>query len=119
MYAVLAFLRTIICTGVAFVIWWVLSGAVGADSLVSLMIPVWIAGMIGGVVCSIFNARQGIMLAFTCGVLLTIGFLYVRHGLAGMPLGSDTLVTLWPLWFPPAFYAGAYGYILLRQRGTS
>ena len=115
MYAVLAFLRTIICSGVAFVIWWIISNAMGAGSLLSLLIPVWVAGLIGGAICSVFNARQGIMLAFTCGVLLAIGFLYVRHGLAGMPLGSDTLRTLWPLWFPPAFYAGAYGYIVIRR----
>ena len=120
MYAVLEFLRTIICSGVAFVIWWIISNALvssegGAGSLLSLLIPVWVAGLIGGAICSVFNARQGIMLAFTCGVLLAIGFLYVRHGLAGMPLGSDTLRTLWPLWFPPAFYAGAYGYIVVRR----
>ncbi|NKB97003.1 MAG: hypothetical protein GKR90_00675 [Pseudomonadales bacterium] len=116
MYAVLAFLRTIICSGVAFVVWWVLSRSLGADSLVSVMVPVWVGGIVGGAVCSIFNARQGITLAFTCGVLLTAGFLYVRHGLAGIPLGQNTLLTLWPLWFPPAFYGGAYGYILLMRR---
>lgn len=117
MYGVLAFLRTIICSGVAFVVWWILSNAMGAGSLLSALVPVWVSGIIGGVVCSIFNARQGITLAFTCGVLLAVGFLYVRHGLAGLPLGSNTLLTLWPLWFPPAFYAGAYGYILFRRGG--
>lgn len=115
MYGVLAFLRTIICSGVAFVVWFIMRNALGADSLLSLMLPVWVGGMVGGAICSVFNPRQGITLAFTCGVLLAVGFLYVRHGIEGLPLGPDTMATLWPLWFPPAFYAGAYGYILARR----
>ena len=115
MYAVLVVLRTIICSGVAFVVWYVLSGALGGASLLAVTIPVWVAGIIGGAACSIFNQRQGIVLAFTCGVLLTVGFLYVRHALVGVSLGENTLITFWPMWFPPAFYVGAYGYILLRH----
>ena len=106
MYVVLAFLRTIICSGVAFVVWWVLSRSLGADSLVSLMVPVWIGGIAGGAVCSMFNARQGITLAFTCGVLLTVGFLYARHGVGGNVVGSEhavdplaTLVSTCILWW--------------------
>ena len=45
------------------------------------------------------------------GVLLTLGFLWVRHGYWGMPLGDNTFLSLWPVWFPPAFYVGAYGYL--------
>ena len=115
MHAGLVVLRTIFCSGVTFVVWYVLSNALGGNSLLAVTIPVWVAGIIGGAACSVFNPRQGIVLAFTCGVLLTVGFLYVRHALVGITLGENTLITLWPMWFPPAFYVGAYGYILLRH----
>ena len=117
MYGVLAFLRTIICTGVAFVVWYVVNQAVASPgTLLGAMLPVWCGGLVGGVVCAVFNPRQSLMLGFTCALLLAIGFLYIRHGYAGMPLGENTLVTLWPVWFPPAFYLGSYLYILLRVR---
>ncbi len=114
MYSVLAFLRTIICSGVAFVVWYILVNALQApNTVMGALLPVWVAGFVGGVISAVFNARQGIMLAFTCGVLLMIGFLFVRHGLADIPLTGNTIIVLWPVWFPPAFYVGAYGYILM------
>jgi hypothetical protein len=29
----------------------------------------------------------------------------------GMPMGENTFVTLWPVWFPPSFYVGAFSYM--------
>ena len=117
MYSVLAFLRTIICTGVAFVVWYILKEAIGSPgSIVGTLVPVWMAGMIGGVISSIFNPRQGVMLAFTCGVLLAIGFLWVNHGVGNQPMLGGGALTLWPLWFPAAFYLGAYGHLLVLAR---
>ena len=110
--AVLLVLRTIICMGTAFLVWFVSRDFAGFDStLLSVLVPVWLGGLVGGVVACVFSVRQGLMMAFVSGVLLTIGFLYVRHGISELPLGPDTMVTLWPLWFPAAFYVGAYGYL--------
>ena len=44
--------------------------------------------------------RQGITVAFTTGVMMALLFLAFRHVYLGMPLGGDTLHTLWPMWFP-------------------
>ncbi len=120
MYGVLMGLRTIIGSGVAFVVWWVIATALGSpQTFVGTLAPVWLAGLAGGVVCALFNPRQGVVLAFSAGLLLTFGFLFVRHGLAGVGLSGNTLVTLWPVWFLPSFYVGAYGYVLLRVRSGS
>ena len=54
---------------------------------------------------------DSITMAVTSGVLLMLGFLWVRHIYLGIDLGTNTLVTLWPVWFPPAFYVGAYSYL--------
>ncbi len=116
MYGVLSFLRTIICTGVAFVVWYIVSQALPMGGLAGVLMPVWIAGLVGGFISALFNPRQGLMLAFTCGVLLMIGFLWVRHGMSGMGLGVNPMLTLWPVWFPPGFYDGAYGYILFLTK---
>ena len=95
MIGVLSFLRTIICTGVGLVIWLVLSQAVTAPgTIVGSLLPVWIAGAVGGAVAAVFNPRQGIMLAFTCGLLLMIGFLYARHGYADLGFGGNPLITM-------------------------
>lgn len=115
MIGVLSFLRTIICSGVAFVVWYILNQFIGSpDALIGTLLPVWIAGLVGGLVAALFDPRQAIMLGFTCGLLLMIGFLWVRHGYAGIPLGDNPFITLWPLWFPAAFYVGAHGYIVYR-----
>ena len=117
MYGVLSFLRTIICSGVAFVIWYLLSQALASSpAVIAALVPVWVAGMVGGLVSALFNPRQSIVLGFTCGVLLMIGFLWVRHGYGDLGLGANPMLTLWPLWFPPAFYVGAYGYLLVMSR---
>ena len=112
MQAVLSALRTIICMGVAFLVWYVLVVMVKMPAtLLGLVVPVWLGGLAGGVVAVIFSPRQGVTMAFTSGVLLTLGFLWVRHGFWDMPLGDNTFLSLWPVWFPPAFYVGAYGYL--------
>lgn len=116
MIGVLSFLRTIICTGVAFVVWYILSQALGGTGAAAVLLPVWVAGIVGGVVATLFNPRQGIMLSFTSSLLLTIGFLWFRHVYLGIGLQGNPLTLFWPLWFPAAFYCGAYGLILLRAR---
>ena len=36
----------------------------------------------------------------------------------GFAVTGSALVALWPLWFPPAYYVGAYAYVLfLIRRG--
>ena len=60
--------------------------------------------------------RQGIVLAFTTGVIMAVLFLAFRHLYLGLPLEANTLLTLWPMWFPVAYYLGAYGYLTLLQR---
>lgn len=118
--AVLLTLRTIICMGTAFTIWFVAIGLVGGDgTLLGALLPVWLGGMAGGVIACVFSARQGLVMAFVSGVLLMIGFLYVRHGVSDLPLGNNTMLTLWPVWFPPSFYVGAYAYLaaMLGRKG--
>jgi hypothetical protein len=43
-------------------------------------------------------------------------FFAFRHVYLDLPLGGNTLITLWPAWFPVAYYLGAYGYLTLLQR---
>ena len=120
MYGVLSFLRTIICSGIAFVIWYIAAQSLPQGTLIGVLLPVWLGGMVGGLISALFNPHQGMMLAFTCGILLMIGFLWFRHGMAGLGLGANPFLTLWPVWFPPAFYVGAYGYLLfLSRKGSS
>ncbi len=117
MQAVLSGLRTIICMGVAFLVWYVLVVIVKTpQTLLGVLVPVWLGGLAGGAVAAIFSPRQGITMAFTSGVLLAAGFLWVRHGIYGLGLGENTFLTLWPVWFPPAFYVGAYAYITYLTR---
>lgn len=112
MQAVLSALRTIICMGVALLVWYVLVVMVKMPAtLLGIVVPVWLAGLAGGVVAVIFSPRQGVTMAFGSGVLLMVGFLWVRHGVWDLPLGDNTFLSLWPVWFPPAFYVGAYGYL--------
>lgn len=118
MQAVLSGLRTIICMGVAFLVWYVLAVVLSAPAtFVGVLFPVWLGGLVGGAVSVVFSARQGIVMAFTSGVLLALGFLWVRHGYWNLPLGDNTFVSLWPVWFPPSFYVGAYVYLsfLIRR----
>jgi hypothetical protein len=112
MLAVLSGLRTIICMGVAFLVWYVFVVLLKTpETMLGVLFPVWLGGLLGGIVSVVFSARQGVVMAFTSGVLLALGFLWVRHGYLDLPLGDNTFVSLWPVWFPPAFYVGAYGYL--------
>ena len=111
------FLRTAIagCSGV--LVWVLVSDAHGADQTLSAaIVPVWVAGLAGGVVSAMFSPRQGITVAFTTGVMMALMFLAFRHVYLDMPWGSDTLQTLWPMWFPVAYYLGAFGYLTVLQR---
>lgn len=111
--AVLATLRTVICMGVAVLVWYVLVLTINApDNVAGVLMPVWLGGIAGGVVAALFSRYQAITMAFASGVLLCVGFLWYRHVIADMGLGSNTVLSLWPVWFPPAFYVGAYGYLL-------
>ncbi len=115
--AVLATLRTLICMGVAVLVWYVLVLTINApDNVAGVLLPVWLGGIAGGVVSSIFSRYQGIAMAFASGVLLCVIFLWFRHFVADLPLGGNTMLTLWPVWFPPAFYVGSYGYLLAVAR---
>jgi hypothetical protein len=111
------FLRTAIagCSGV--LVWVLVSDAHGADQTLSAaIVPVWVAGLVGGVVSAMFSPRQGITVAFSTGVMMALMFLAFRHVYLDMPWGSDTLQTLWPMWFPVAYYLGAFGYLTVLQR---
>ena len=110
------FLRTAIagCAGV--LVWVLMRDSLGSEQSVAAAIaPVWIAGLVGGVVSALFAPRQGITVAFTTGVMMAL-FLVFRHAYLGLSLGSDTLQTLWPMWFPVAYYLGAFGYLTVLQR---
>jgi len=112
MLAVLSILRTVICMGVAFLVWYVLVVIVKTPAtLLGIVLPVWLGGLAGGMVAVLFSPAQGVAMAFTSGMLLALGFLWVRHGVMGMPVGDNTFLSLWPAWFPPAYYVGAYGYL--------
>lgn len=116
MLTVLTGLRVLIGMGSAFFVWFLFVVVLGVpDSLVGVLLPVWLGGLVGGVVCSLFSMRQGITMAFVCGVLLAVGFLWYRHVIMDMPLGENTFVTLWPVWFPASFYVGAFGYIQIMS----
>ena len=111
------FLRTAIagCSGV--LVWVLVRDGLSADQTLSAaIVPVWVAGLAGGVVSAMFSPRQGITVAFTTGVTMALLFLSFRHVYLGMPLGSDTLRTLWPMWFPVAYYLGAFGYLTVLQQ---
>ncbi len=112
MGGVLLALRTLICMGIGVLVWYVLVFIVKMPlSGLGILMPVWFGGLAGGIVAVIFSPHQGVMMAFTSGVLLALGFLWVRHGLMDVGLGTNTLVSLWPVWFPAAFYVGAYTYL--------
>ena len=111
------FLRTAVagCSGV--LVWVLLRDALGSNHTVAAaIVPVWVAGLAGGVVSAMFSPRQGITVAFTTGVMMALVFLAFRHVYLGIPLGSDTLQTLWPMWFPVAYYLGAFGYLTVLQQ---
>ena len=55
-------------------------------------------------------------MAAVSGLLLALGFLWFRHVYLALPVTGSALVALWPLWFPPAYYVGAYAYVLFLIR---
>jgi hypothetical protein len=105
--SVLSLLRTMIAMMVGGFVW--VPG-------VMVLLPVWIAGMAGGAVCTMYSARQGIPMAAVSGLLLALLFLWFRHVHLALPITGGALVALWPLWFPPAYYLGAYAYVLVLLR---
>ncbi|MEM7099891.1 MAG: hypothetical protein AAF541_16610 [Pseudomonadota bacterium] len=114
---VLSTLRTMICMGVAVLVWYVIVLAVPpAGNMLLTLMPVWLGGLAGGVVAVVFSARQGVSMAFTSGMVLMAIFLWYRHVVMDIALGTNTMLTLWPVWFPPTFYLGAYGYLMLKAR---
>ena len=96
-------------------VWLCLLTIMGAPTtLLDVLLPVWIGGFAGGVICSVFSLRLGLYMAFGSGMMLAIAFIIFRQGYLAIPLGDDTMRSLWPLWFPPTFYLGAYSYLRYR-----
>lgn len=117
MNTLLLFLRTAVAACLGLLVWVLVRDAFATEeSLLTVTLPVWVAGLAGGVVSALFAPRQGIALAFTTGVIMAVLFLAFRHLYLGLPLGANTHLTLWPMWFPVAYYLGAYGYLTLLQR---
>ena len=117
MNTLVLFLRTAVagCSGV--LVWILIRDALGSDqSIAAAIVPVWVAGLVGGVVGAMFSPRQGMTVAFTAGVMMALLFLAFRHVYLGMPLGGVILQTLWPMWFPVAYYLGAFGYLTVLQQ---
>lgn len=114
---VVLFLRTAVAACSGALVWILVSDALAApQTLAGALVPVWVAGLSGGVVSALFAPRQGIAVAFTTGVVMAAMFLAFRHAYLELPLGGNTLITLWPVWFPVSYYLGAYGYLTLLQR---
>ena len=117
MNTLLLFLRTAVAACVGLFVWVVARDLfANGENLMAVTLPVWMSGLAGGVVSALFSPRQAIALAFTTGVILSVLFLAFRHLYLGLPLGANTLLTLWPMWFPVAYFLGAYGYLRLLQR---
>ena len=113
----LLFLRTGVALSLGLFVWTLSTDLfLGLPTMLALLGPVWLGGMCGGFVCVLFSPQQGLSLAFVAGLLMAFGFLLIRHGYLGLPMGPNTFVTLWPMWFPPAYYVGAYGYLLFLHQ---
>ena len=70
-----AFLRTAIagCAGV--MVWVLMRDSLGSEqSIATAIVPVWVAGLVGGVVSALFAPRQGITVAFRTGVMMALLF---------------------------------------------
>ena len=121
--AVLLVLRTLICMGVAVLVWYLLTMTMGAfNCLGGLIVAVWGGGLASGVVASLFSLRQGILMSFTTGVMLAVLFMWVYFGPgggAGVPLLREASPGWWPMWFPAACFAGAYGYLMFLAKRDS
>jgi hypothetical protein len=117
--AVLSLLRTAIAMMVGGFVWFVVSNGLGESTSVMVLLPVWVGGLAGGAVCTLYSPRQGVAMAAVSGLLLALTFLWFRHVYSALPITGSALVALWPLWFPPAYYVGAYAYVLFLIRGRS
>ena len=112
---VLLILRSIVAMSSAVFIWLCVLTMLGTPtSLFDVLLPAIIGGFVGGVICTIFSLRLGLHMAFGSGMILAIAFIIFRQGYLAIPLGDDTMRALWPLWFPPSFYLGAYAYLRFR-----
>ena len=117
MNTLVLFLRTSVAACLGLLVWVLVRDVFdNANNLAAVTVPVWIAGLAGGVVSVLFAPRQGIAVAFTTGVIMAVLFLAFRHLFLGVSLGGNTLVTLWPMWFPVAYYLGAFACLALLQR---
>ena len=67
--SVLSLLRTMIAMMVGGFVWVLVNNALGQPPGVMVLLPVWIAGMAGGAVCTMYSARQGIPMAAVSGLL--------------------------------------------------
>ena len=114
--SVLSFLRTLIAMMVGGFVWVLVNNALGQPEGAMVLLTVWIAGLAGGAVCTMYSARQGVAMAAVSGLLLALVFLWFRHIHLALPITGGALVALWPLWFPPAYYLGAYAYVLVLLR---
>ena len=112
---VLLILRSIISMSSAVFIWLCVIAMIGSpNSLFDVLLPAIIGGFVGGVICSIFSLRLGLYMAFGSGMILAVTFIILRQGYLAIPVGDDAMRSLWPLWFPPSFYFGAYAYLRFR-----
>ena len=112
---VLLILRSIVSMSSAVFVWLCMMTMIGTPtSLFDVLLPAIIGGFVGGVICSTFSLRLGLYMAFGSGMILAIAFIIFRQGYLAIPLGDDTMRALWPLWFPPSFYFGAYAYLRFR-----
>ena len=114
--SVLSFLRTLIAMMVGGFAWVLVNNALGQPEGAMVLLTVWIAGLAGGAVCTMYSARQGVAMAAVSGLLLALVFLWFRHIHLALPITGGALVALWPLWFPPVYYLGAYAYVLVLLR---
>ena len=114
--SVLSFLRTLIAMMVGGFVWVLVNNALGQPAGAMVLLPVWIAGLAGGAVCTMYSARQGVAMAAVSGLLMALVFLWFRHVHLALPITGGAMVALWPLWFPPAYYLGAYAYVLVLLR---
>ena len=112
----LSFLRTLIAMMVGGFVWVLVNNSLGQPAGAMVLLPVWIAGLAGGAVCTMYSARQGVAMSAVSGLLLALVFLWFRHIHLALPITGGALVALWPLWFPPAYYLGAYAYVLVLLR---
>ncbi len=103
-------LRGLIAILAALFVWYVLQQTLGVVSMVTLLVPVWLGGVCGGVVCASYSRRHAVVMGLICGSALAVGFLFTRWS-AGVAF--DSLLAFWPLWFPPSFYVGCVIYLQL------